>query len=96
MISVLLVAVGGAAGAALRFALGKLLDGRFHRGTLLANVTASFALGFCVGRSTDGAAFALVATGFCGGLSTYSSFAVQTRDLGVPAAAAGFWLAGQA
>ena len=79
---VLLVALGGAIGAPVRFALGKLLDGRFHTGTLVANTAASLLLGMCVGWSVGGTAFALIGTGFCGGMSTYSSFAVQTRDLG--------------
>ncbi len=106
--TVLWVALGAAFGVPLRFTLGKLFDGRFHTGTLAANTGASMLLGLCVGWSVDGAAFALVATGFCGGLSTYSSFAVQTRDLGaragttyaaltlvlgLAASALGFWLA---
>jgi len=108
-VTVLWVALGAAVGAPLRFTLGKLLDGRFHTGTLVANTGASLLLGLSVGWSVDGAAAALVATGFCGGMSTYSSFAVQARDLGprpgaayavltiglgLAAAAAGFWLAG--
>ncbi len=80
--TVLWVALGGAIGAPLRFVLGNLLDGRFHAGTLAANTGASLLLGLCVGWSVDGSAFALIGTGFCGGLSTYSAFAVQTRDLG--------------
>jgi fluoride exporter len=108
-VTVLWVALGAAIGAPLRFALGKRLDGGFHTGTLVANTAASLLLGLCVGWSVDGAAYALVGTGFCGGMSTYSSFAVQTRDLGARrgaayavatlglgllAASAGFWLAG--
>lgn len=81
--SALLVALGAAIGAPLRYALGQRLDGRWHRGTLLANVLASLVLGACVGWSLDGSALALVGTGLCGGLSTYSSLAVQTRDLGL-------------
>ncbi len=82
LMTILWVAAGGAGGAALRFYLGKLLDGSFHVGTLVANTLASLLLGLCVGWSADGAVWTLVATGFCGGLSTYSSFAVQARDLG--------------
>lgn len=106
---VLWVALGGAVGAAARFTLGRHLDGRFNTGTLVANTVASLLLGLCVGWSVDGPAFALLGTGFCGGLSTYSSFAAQTRDLGprrgtpyvvltvglgLAAAATGVWLAG--
>lgn len=106
--TVLWVALGAAVGAPLRFALGQWLDGGFHRGTLLANTLGSLLLGLAVGRAMDGAAYALVAVGFCGGLTTYSSFVVQTRDLPAPratayaaltvglgllACAAGFWAA---
>ncbi len=80
--TVLWVALGGAIGAPLRFWLGKRLDNRLHAGTLVANVAASLGLGAAVGGALDGAAWAFVATGFCGGMSTYSSFAVQARDLG--------------
>ncbi|MFJ9312579.1 fluoride efflux transporter FluC [Pimelobacter simplex] len=80
--SALLVALGAAVGAPLRYYLGQRLDGRRHHGTLLANLVASLLLGACAGWSLDGSALALVGTGFCGGLSTYSSLAVQTRDLG--------------
>ncbi|MCR1786118.1 CrcB family protein [Nocardioides carbamazepini] len=107
--SVLLVALGAAVGAPLRYALGRRLDGGWHRGTLTANTLASLVLGACVGWSVDGFTLALVGTGFCGGLSTYSSLAVQARDLGprrgaayavvtillgLAACAAGFWVAG--
>ena len=86
--TVLLVALGAAVGAPTRFALGKVLDGRFHTGTLIANTVASLVLGFCVGQGIDASSYALVATGFCGGLSTYSSFAVQARDQGARLGAA--------
>ncbi|KRB77673.1 hypothetical protein ASE01_05575 [Nocardioides sp. Root190] len=80
--SVLLVALGGALGSVLRYSLSHRYDGRWHLGTLSANTVASLLLGACVGWSLDGVALALVGTGLCGGLSTYSSLAVQTRDLG--------------
>lgn len=82
--TVVWVALGGALGAALRFSLGKLFDGTFHVGTLTANTVASLLLGMAGGWALSGAAWAAVAVGFCGGLSTYSSFAVQARDRGVP------------
>ena len=81
MIAALCVAVGAAVGAPLRFALGRRYDGALPWGTLAVNVAASMVLGMCVGWSVDGSAFALIGVGFCGGMSTYSSFAVQTRDL---------------
>lgn len=82
-VAALLVAAGAFVGAPLRFALGKVLDGTFHLGTLTANTGASLLLGLASGWALTGDAWAFVATGFCGGLSTYSSFAVQARDRGV-------------
>jgi CrcB protein len=82
-VDVVCVAAGAAAGAPLRYAAGRVLDGRFHTGTLLANLVGSFVLGLVAAAALDGAGLALVGAGFCGGLTTYSSFAVQTRDLGV-------------
>lgn len=79
----LLVALGGAGGAALRWRLGALLDSAaFPRGTLLANLAGSLLLGLLLGLSLGGHTLALLGTGFCGALTTYSSFAVQAHDLG--------------
>jgi fluoride exporter len=84
----LLVGLGGAGGAALRWWLGLRLDAAtFPRGTLLANLAGSLLLGVLVGLALRGHALALLGTGFCGALTTYSSFAVQTHDGGRLAAA---------
>lgn len=81
----LLVALGAAIGTPLRLVAGHALDRSVPWGTLVVNLAGSFGLGLCVGWSLDGAALALVGTGFCGGLTTFSAFAVQTVDLaGVP------------
>lgn len=80
--TVVWVALGGGLGAALRFLLGKLFDGTLHVGTLTANTVASLVLGMAAGWALTGSAWAVVAVGFCGGLSTYSSFTVQARDRG--------------
>lgn len=79
----LLVALGAAVGAPLRFWLAQLLDtGRFPWGILLANVVGSTLLGLLVGLGADDHALALLGVGFCGGFTTYSTFAVQTAGLG--------------
>lgn len=78
----LLVALGAAVGAPLRFVCAHYLDGHFPRGTLLVNVAGSVVLGLCTALSLSGSAIALVGTGFCGALTTYSAFAVQTVGLG--------------
>lgn len=80
--SVLLVVLGAAVGAPLRFVVAARLDDRWPTGTLLVNVAGSLLLGLCSGWSLDGNALALVGVGFCGALTTYSAFAVQTVDLG--------------
>ena len=77
-----LVALGAGAGATLRFWVAHHLDGRRPAGTLLVNVAGSFVLGLLVGSAVSTDALALLGTGFCGGLTTYSAFAVQTRDQG--------------
>ena len=79
----LLVAAGAFVGAPLRFLVASRLDGeRFPYGTLLVNVAGSFVLGLLSGAAIAGDALALLGVGFCGGLTTYSAFAVQTQRLG--------------
>ena len=77
------VALGAALAGPLRYAAGRLLDGRLPWGILLANLTGSFVLGYAVGAGLEGDAAALVGAGFCGGLTTWSTFALQTHDLGL-------------
>jgi fluoride exporter len=77
----LLVAAGAAAGAALRFWVGHHLDDRTPWGTLIVNAAGSFVLGLLIGAEVSTAAMALLGTGWCGGLTTYSAFSVQARDL---------------
>lgn len=79
----LLVALGAAVGAPLRYVAGHLLDGRLPRGTILVNWVGSFLLGWSTGLGLGGDATALVGVGFCGALTTYSSFAVQSHDRGL-------------
>jgi len=82
----LLVALGAAVGAPLRFVLGSRIDGAWPRGTFVVNVVGSFLLGLFAALAAAGSlsstGIALLGTGFCGGFTTYSSFAVQTHDLG--------------
>ncbi|MDP2771926.1 MAG: CrcB family protein [Nocardioides sp.] len=104
----LLVAAGAATGAVLRFLAGHLWDRTLPLGTLLVNVVGSFGLGVFTALSVDVDVLALLGTGLCGGLTTYSAFAVQTHGLGrrfgavyaattiglaLAACALGFWLA---
>ena len=79
----LLVALGAAVGAPLRYVLAHRYDGRLlPHGTVLANWAGSLLLGLFTGLGLSGDELALLGTGFCGALTTYSSFAVQTHDRG--------------
>ncbi len=78
----LLVAAGAAVGAPLRYVAGHLLDGRVPGGTIAVNWVGSFLLGWFTGLGLDGDATALLGVGFCGALTTYSSFVVQSHDRG--------------
>jgi CrcB protein len=78
----LLVALGAAVGAPLRYLAGHWLDGRLPWGTLLVNVVGSFLLGVFTAMSLGEHAIALLGTGFCGGFTTYSAFAVKTQERG--------------
>lgn len=86
----LLVFVGGGIGSVLRYGIGLLLPatvaGRpFPVGILLANVCASALLGFVaaavLNRMVSNDLRLLVGVGVCGGLSTFSSFSVDTLVL---------------
>ena len=79
----LLVALGGALGAVLRHVAAQLMDEEaFPTGTLVVNIAGSFLLGAFSSMVLSGSVYALMGVGFCGGLTTYSAFAVQTHRLG--------------
>lgn len=78
----LLVALGAAVGAPARYVAGHYLDGRWPAGTLLANVTGSFLMGLLSALAVSGHEVALLGTGFCGALTTYSALAVRSVELG--------------
>ncbi|MCK5892449.1 MAG: CrcB family protein [Aeromicrobium sp.] len=79
-----LVAVGGAVGTLVRYALddwvGAVQD--LPLSTLLVNLLGSLALGVLVGAGVPERLRLLLGTGLLGGFTTYSAFAVQVQDLG--------------
>lgn len=80
--TVLLVALGAGVGAPTRLAVARVLDGRTHWGTLLVNLLGSALLGWLVGHGVGHDALALLGTGFCGALTTYSAVSVQAVNRG--------------
>ncbi|WP_405553951.1 fluoride efflux transporter CrcB [Streptomyces sp. NBC_01171] len=85
----LLVILGGMAGAPLRYltdrAVQKRHDAVFPWGTFTVNVLGCFILGLLTGAVVAGAASShiqlLLGTGFCGALTTYSTFSYETLRL---------------
>jgi CrcB protein len=92
MVSYIWVAVGSALGGVARFWLsgvtGRHLGETFPWGTLIVNVSGSFAIGFFATLTGPDGRFLVRPTfreffmvGMCGGYTTFSSFSVQTLNL---------------
>jgi CrcB protein len=79
---VLLISIGGALGAVLRYAVGQLLrEQSFPWATLVVNALGSFVLGAVVFGVSRTDVLLLVSVGFCGAFTTFSSFSFQTVNL---------------
>lgn len=87
MKSVLLVFIGGGFGSVLRFAIGKWLnnaENAFPLGTFLVNILGSLFIGLLLGYAAKNDSLnqnqtLLLATGFCGGFTTFSTFAYENH-----------------
>lgn len=85
----LLVLVGGAVGAPVRYLtdlyVRQWLGAAFPWGTLAVNVVGAFVLGLVAGASAAAGlpqwTLTLVGTGFCGALTTFSTFSFETVRL---------------
>lgn len=83
----LLVFIGGGFGSVCRYLLGKWLnnfENSIPYGTLLANVLGSLLIGVVLGylvktSSVSQTQSLLLATGFCGGFTTFSTFAYENQ-----------------
>jgi fluoride exporter len=82
------VLVAGAVGAVLRYALSRALPvrpGHLPGGILIVNVVGSAVAGALIGlaerAALDGDLRLVLVTGFCGGLTTFSTWTVETVEL---------------
>ena len=87
--SVAAICVGGSLGCLLRWYLGTWLNGQLTvmpLGTLTANLLGGYIVGIAVAFFALNSSIApewklLVITGFCGGLTTFSSFSAEVVQL---------------
>ena len=83
--TLLLVLLGAAVGAPLRYLTDRAVqtrhDSLFPWGTLLVNLAGCLILGVLTGVALPNAVLSLLGTGFCGALTTYSTFGYETLRL---------------
>ena len=89
MLNLLAIFIGGGLGAISRYSVAILLKEHsltFPFATLAVNILGSFILGFFVALFWNKAPFhntikLAITVGFCGGLTTFSTFSWETFDL---------------
>ena len=82
-----LVFLGGGTGSMLRFAIGKWLNSAesgIPYGTFAANIIGSLLIGIVLGLAAKNESLSthqtlLLASGFCGGFTTFSTFAYEAH-----------------
>lgn len=87
--AILAISVGAALGALLRWQLGIRLNSLFPTippGTLVANLIGAYVIGVAIAFFASFAALSpewrlLIITGFCGGLTTFSTFSAELMIL---------------
>jgi CrcB protein len=86
----LLVILGSAAGGGLRYIISTVVQqktiGKFPMGTFTVNMFGCFIMGIIFGLADKNSAtqlslILLLATGFCGGFTTFSAFAYENINL---------------
>jgi len=88
MKALLLVFLGGGFGSVIRYALSKALNSNLAvipYGTFTVNILGSLLIGVILGLSVKGNVLTqnqtlFLATGFCGGFTTFSTFAYENQQ----------------
>ena len=83
------VFIGGGLGSVLRYIIGRYLNytgSGFPLGTFTANILGSLLIGIIIGLAAKNNTLSqnqtlLLATGFCGGFTTFSTFAYENHVL---------------
>ena len=86
---ILYIALGGAVGSVLRYILSKIVsncvDNPFPWGTFVVNVVGCFIMGVLLGiavkNNISTELKCLLVVGFCGGFTTFSTFAADSLSL---------------
>lgn len=86
LFNIVTVALGGMAGSVLRYIVGALLQQKmgsaFPWGTFAVNLVGCLLIGVAAGHLTKNPHFQpwylLLATGFCGGFTTFSAFSYES------------------
>jgi len=89
MKQLLLVFFGGGIGSMLRYLISRAFNTQFHHfflGTFLVNIIGCLLIGIILGISVKGTYLSenqtlLLASGFCGGFTTFSTFAYEKHSL---------------
>ena len=83
--NLLLVALGGAIGSVGRYLVSKWMEGCFPWGTLTVNIVGCLVIGLLTGLVAKGTLSPemklLLVTGFCGGFTTFSTFANESFSM---------------
>lgn len=87
--SILAISLGAAIGALVRWQLGLKLNGMFPSlppGTLVSNLVGGYIIGLAIAFFAQAPNLApewrlLIITGFCGGLTTFSTFSAEVVGL---------------